>query len=186
MDRSWILGGLLVAAGGYGLARAITYRPPITSDSRILLIGDSLACGLSPHLKMFAKEAKVPFESHCLNGSRIDQWADSSNLGRYLAQKPTHVLISLGTNDEYSMLKKAFVLEKLHGLIKRIKASGAHIIWIGAPRLEKNRGIVDAIRPVTPYYFDSRNYQIPRGPDKLHPTIKGFAGWAALIWNWLH
>lgn len=185
MNKSWILGSLLIAAGGYGIIRAVTFRPPITKNSKILLIGDSHACGLRPHFQTFAKEMKVPFEYACQNGTRVDQWSDSSLLESALTKfKPTHVFLSLGTNDEYSLLKEEAIEESAKKLIEKVKKANAYPIWIGPPTLP-NKKPLHCLETMAPYYFNSRNYTIPRGPDNIHPTIKGYAGWAALIWNWL-
>jgi lysophospholipase L1-like esterase len=34
-------------------------------------------------------------------------------------------------------------------------------------------------------YFPSDQLAIPRGPDGIHPTARGYAGWAGAIWQWL-
>ncbi len=35
------------------------------------------------------------------------------------------------------------------------------------------------------FYFHSEKLEMPRGPDNLHPTARGYAGWAGAIWHWL-
>ena len=32
--------------------------------------------------------------------------------------------------------------------------------------------------------YNANDLQVPRGPDKIHPTRKGFETWTELIWNW--
>ena len=34
-------------------------------------------------------------------------------------------------------------------------------------------------------YFHSEKLEIPRGPDGIHSTPRGYAGWAGAIWRWL-
>lgn len=186
MDRRWILGGVLLA-GGVGAVRVLTYRPRFDDDSQILLIGDSFANGLSRQLLSLATDEGLPFEFAAKDGSTIAQW-DSEWLEQKLeAFAPTHVLISLGTNDAYSNSSPEQIAEDVEELVTLIKEHGAHPIWIGEPELPEapNDEILDAIQEHAPYYFNSSAIDIPRGPDGLHPTATGYAGWAALIWNWL-
>lgn len=191
MDRRWVYGGLAVAAG-VGLARLITHGPKIEGGkTRLLVIGDSLAVGTSPHFAMLAKEQEVPFDKQAVSGSRIDQWASSKKLGEKLGTfKPSLVIVSLGTNDEY--LKGDAVARQrphLDQLLGRLQASGAEVAWMGPPTLPKasSNGIAALLQQTVPssHYFHSETLNIPRGPDKLHPTAKGYAGWAGAVWQWL-
>jgi len=192
MDRRWILGGVLLA-GGVGVARVLTHRPRFTDDSRILLIGDSFATGLARHLQTFASEENLPFVGAALVGTTCAQWATSDWLTRKLDEfQPSHVLISLGTNEAYSSTSPGDVAEDAEDINELIEEHLAHPIWIGAPSLPPTyAGLVLqeetllAIQETAPYYYKSSDLDIPRGPDGLHPTAVGYAGWAAMIWNWL-
>jgi lysophospholipase L1-like esterase len=208
VDRRWILGGLLLA-GGVGLAVALKRRPKIGAHTRLLVIGDSLAMGLDPHFKQLAAEAGVAYLGRGVSGSRIDQWAKSQWLDTYLEEfQPTLVLVSLGTNDAYLggdvWDKQAPALEALLAKLKSFPnkyvndspgahySAGAEIVWIGPPALPQtysgkqlDESFLDALADAPPYYFDSAELSIPRGPDGLHPTAAGYAGWAGAIWSWL-
>ena len=192
MDRRWLLGGVLLA-GGFGFIRAVTYRPKLEKDSRLLLIGDSLAQGLMPQFQVFATEAGIGYVGTGIPGSFVHQWASSDWLVKKLIEfKPTHVLVSLGANDAYSGLAPAAVEASAVALVEKLKAADAHVIWIGAPALPETLGTskvdeatLSNIRSAAPYYFASEEYSIPRGPDNLHPSVQGYAGWAGAIWNWL-
>lgn len=191
MDRRWVYGGLAVAAG-VGLARLITRGPKIEpGKTRLLVIGDSLAVGTSPHFAAIAKEQRVPFEKQAVSGSRIDQWATSKKLGEKLASfKPTMAIVSLGTNDEYlsgdAVKRQSPYLQQL---LQRLQDAGVEVAWMGPPTLPKkaSNGIVPLLQATIPssHYFHSETLQIPRGPDKLHPTARGYAGWAGAVWQWL-
>lgn len=192
MDKRWLLGGLLIA-GGIGLAAAATRRPKVTDRSRVLVFGDSLAVGLNPQLKQLANETGVEaYAGKGVVGSRLDQWAKDNWLDGWLDQQladfhPTLILVSLGTNDEDlgagAATRQAPYLEKL---LDKLAASGADVVWIGPPTLPFPRqGVADMIRKDVPYYFESEWLDIPRGPDDLHPTAAGYAGWAGSIWQWL-
>ncbi len=193
MDRKWILGGIAIAAG-VGLLRLVTSHPKLHADSRGLVIGDSLAQGLNLQLKALAKDDRLAYEGRGLPGSRIDQWATSAWLAQTLDTfQPTLVLISLGTNDGYMSgdvwARQAPSLKKL---LDRIEASGAEVVWIGVPELPRTQsgmkldeGFLDELSDAAPSWFDSAAMDIPRGPDGLHPTARGYAGWAGSLWAWL-
>lgn len=183
--------GLGVVAG-VGLLRALwPSRPRVVSgQTRLLLVGDSLAVGLGPPLRALSKDQSVSFDQLAKEGTRIDQWAGSQKLVEKLQTfKPTLVLVSLGTNDEYmtgdAVKRQAPFLEQL---LQRLGASGVEVGWIGPPKLPRpTNGITPLLQSRVPasHYFHSEALQIPRGPDQLHPTLKGYAGWAGMIWQWL-
>lgn len=184
--------GLGVVAG-VGLLRALwPARPRVVSgQTRLLLVGDSLAVGLGPPLRALSKDQSVAFEQLAKESTRIDQWAGSQKLTEKLQVfKPTLVLVSLGTNDEYmtgdAAKRQAPFLEQL---LQKLGAAGAEVGWIGPPQLPKpaSNGITALLqaRIQASHYFHSEALQIPRGPDRLHPTLKGYAGWAGMIWQWL-
>jgi lysophospholipase L1-like esterase len=187
-DRRWLYGGLF-AAGGIGLVIALrSGTPKIKSSTRLLVIGDSLAKGLDPHLAALGREEGVAsYLGNGIVGSRIDQWAKSPWLDDALAKfRPTLILVSLGTNDEYmgpnAAAKQAPALAQLLG---KLKASGAELVWIGVPTLPVSNGVATMIEKQVPYYFPSTQIPIPRGPDRIHPTAAGYAGWAGALWRWL-
>lgn len=193
MERRWLYAGLAVAAG-VGLTTLIRRGPKITAgQTRLLLIGDSLAVGLGPQLQAIAKDQKVPFDAVAEVGTRIDQWATRADLDQHLAAfKPTLVLVSLGTNDAY--MQGDWVVGRqqaaLQALLAKIKASGAEAVWIGPPTLplKTSNGIVPMLKATIPssHYFPSDTaLQLPRGPDGIHPTVAGYAGWAGALWQWL-
>jgi lysophospholipase L1-like esterase len=190
-NRRWIYLGLGLAAG-YGLVRLIWAPRLRPGETRLLLIGDSLAVGLAPYLRDLSGRERIAFASLAKVGTRIDQWAASSDLQNLLASfRPNMILVSLGTNDEY--LQGADAVERQRAALRRLvvllmKASPQFIIWIGPPTLPKaTNGIVPMLKAEIPSrdYFPSEQLVIPRGPDGIHPTARGYAGWAGAIWHWL-
>ncbi len=196
MDRTWIYAGLLIA-GGAALVKVLGRAPTIKRGERLLLVGDSLALGLAPPLGQLAKENGVLFRVVGKTGSTVGQWAGATSLNaelvRALAEKPAVVLVSLGTNDEALSTESARAeLPQLERLIALIEASGAELGWIGPPKLLPGlsfspNGFTRSIQKRVPQgaYFASDSYDIPRAPDRLHPTVRGYAGWAGAIWQWL-
>lgn len=166
-----------------------------------------MAQGLDPHMKALASDAKLPYFAATVVGSRIDQWAASQKLTQYLETfQPTLVLIVLGTNDAY-MSGDVWAKQspKMEELLLKLRSfpnkyvndapgehysAGAELVWIGPPSLPvKHLGMtlnvpfLEALADSAPHYFDSEDLDIPRGPDGLHPTASGFAGWAGRIWS---
>jgi lysophospholipase L1-like esterase len=123
-------------------------------------------------------------------GTRIDQWAKNEILFQKLAAfRPDLILVSLGTNDEYMNLDAgARQAESLKMLLMRLRKQ-APVVWIGPPKLPKTgtNGAIPLILRNVPssHYYPSQGLTIPRGPDKLHPTTVGYAGWAGAIWKWI-
>lgn len=203
-SRQWIYAGLLLVAG-LGMVRLLN-GPRIRRGLRVLLIGDSLAVGMAPHFSMLAKDAGVEFKSLAKVGTRIDQWASSAELKKLAESfKPDLVLVSLGTNDEFMrgadvVQKQQVQLEKLLAVLTEWPRAidyglgPEHIVWIGPPTLP-NPPSPDVAKMIQEsagsvlspkfHYFHSEKLTIPRGPDGIHPTVRGYAGWAGAIWHWL-
>jgi lysophospholipase L1-like esterase len=195
LDRTWLYTGLLFA-GGVGLLKVMAKGPTIKRGERLLLVGDSLAVGLAPPLGQLAKENGVLFDAVGQVGSTVKNWSTGAlnvQLRQKLTARPKVVLVSLGTNDEALMMSQARLeIELLEPLMALIRASGAEIGWIGPPKFLPGQsfspnGFTLAIQRRVPSadYFPSEQYDIPRGGDRLHPTVKGYAGWAGAIWQWL-
>lgn len=178
-------------AAGVGLARLlIPGRPRITDGSRVLLVGDSHAQGLNTPLKAMATERGVPYVGLAKVGSRIDYWAASAALDDALASfDPTLVLVSLGTNDAYMggdvSARQAPALESLLA-----KLSGRDVVWLGPPALpEVHSGMrldlrfLEFLAANAPHFLDTAGLLISMGPDGIHPTVLGYAGWSGAIWN---
>jgi lysophospholipase L1-like esterase len=196
VTKAWIYAGLIVA-GGIGVAKVVS-RPLIKRGGRLLLVGDSLSVGLAAPLKALALESGVDWRYVGETGTRIDQWASGvqgAKLDALLASfHPTLVLISLGTNDEalkkYNASTDVLAKQKpyVQKLLEKIRASGAEAAWIGPPTLDfqipEFRAWLKA-EIGQRHWFPSDKYDIPRQPDRIHPTIKGYAGWSGLIWQWI-
>ena len=190
--KQWMYAGLALAAG-VGVVRLMS-APRLKRGLKVLLIGDSLAVGTAPHYTALAKEAGIDFKGLGITGTRIDQWAGSQELPKVLASfQPDLVLVSLGTNDAF--MQGADVVAKQRAQLDKLllQLHGRDVVWVGPPTLPSppNPGILsmiqDAAGKLAPrfHYFHSERLQIPRGPDALHPTVRGYAGWAGAVWHWL-
>lgn len=157
---------------------------PVGPGSRVLLVGDSLAQGLALPMKQLATEAGAVFASDGRLGTLIGQWASNSWLGADLAaSKPTHVLVSLGTNDML-LTDPSTETAALSKLVAVLRASGASLLWILPPSMPfPDRGVRALIASSGLPLFRSDLLSIPRGPDGIHPTASGYAGWSAQIFK---
>ncbi len=203
-SKSWIYGGLLLVAG-LGMVRLLN-GPRVRKGMRVLLIGDSLAVGMAPYFAALAKEAGGDFKAMATVGTTINAWSANADLKKLLETfQPELVLVSLGTNDSFMrgadvITKQQAQLEKLYALLTQWPRSRdyglgpEHVVWIGPPTLPNppSPGISKMIQDsagsaLAPryFYFHSEKLEMPRGPDKLHPTARGYAGWAGAIWHWL-
>ena len=191
VDRAWLLGGVLFA-GSVGVVRSLTFRPKLTSHASLLLIGDAFAGGMGPHFQAITRDAGIPYLGAGIPQATIQQWVDSQWLLEKLEERrPTHVLVSLGASDAYSDIEPEEAAEDAKALVAIIRDFDASPIWIGTPPLPPvfkdetlDTETTAAIRAAVPHYFDS-DFEIPRGPDGLHPTAAGYAGWTGLVWRWL-
>ncbi len=190
MRKNWVLIAA-VALGATALAATLATPAGVRlgPGDRVLLIGDSLAQGLRAPLKKLAEQSGVEFASEAEQGTRVEQWGNRALLA-VDREAPSVVLISLGTNDEAvpSAEHRAMFAARAQALTAEIMARGPRaVVWIIPPDMpfsrEATEQIAQGIEGSGAIVFDSRGLEIDRGPDNIHPTIEGTAGWAATIWN---
>lgn len=198
--RAWILAGIALAAG---VGMATLLGPPrvrLKDGSRILLIGDSIAQGLDPHLRALAKEAKLFYGSSFKVGSKIPHWTGEPLLAAVEAANPTVVLVALGTNDIYGKAPEPELFERARALLTLLETltrpdcygMGPDVFWVGPhlPDLPGNPGapIAEALSGYragcdgAAEYFDSTALDLLMA-DHIHPTASGFAAWAGSMWK---
>lgn len=153
---------------------------------RVLLIGDSYAAGLGPPMDVIARACGTPFQHHGVVGSHVTQWtgwvdADLSSFA------PTVVLLSMGGND-YQRTDPENVQAAVRELARKIRASGARLLWIGPLELPfaDRIGVQDMWKAeVGSDWFDSKQLVLPRAPDGVHSTPAGYAVWSTHVWEWM-
>jgi lysophospholipase L1-like esterase len=149
-NRAWIYVGLGAATmTAVGLVELLG-SPTLRKGDRLMLVGDSLAVGLSAPLSALCRDNGIPFQAIATVGTRIDQWAQSQPLTDALAAfQPTIVLISLGTNDAYMVAqsgqdiaaRQAPYMEQLLSKIEQYPHASDYglgpraIVWISPPTL---------------------------------------------------
>jgi lysophospholipase L1-like esterase len=188
--RAWIWSGLALATGVgvvvlLGPRPALAVRPMLLPGERFVVIGDSLAQGLAMPFSQLAQDASVQFAEAGHQGSTILDWAHEPWLDEVLSARPRLLVVSLGTND---MLLGAPLAEEpaLRALVGRIQASGARQLWLMPPSMPfPDAGVRDMLERAGMDLFPSDALDIPRGPDQIHPTAMGYAGWAGAVWHYV-
>ncbi len=175
--------------GAATLAWLLTRRRVPTSGGvalrqgdRVLLIGDSLAVGLAPHLSRIAQDAGVPFASAAASGSTMQHWLHAA-AAPMASVKPTLVLVSLGTNDAMTSQSLLEMRSQRDQLLSKLGAAGARVLWVGPPRLpERARRDVLEMLAELHAYFHSEELPIPQH-DGIHSTPDGYRDWAVALWQ---
>lgn len=184
--RAWIWGGIAIAAGiGLVVTLSDVRRDP-ASPKRVLLIGDSLAEGLSVPLRALVEGQGALFRADGRSGTTIGDWARANWLGDLLTSfGPDLVLVSLGTSD-MRLGDPTTEAPLVRALVARAEAAGAEVVWLEPPDMPfADGGVRQMVTDEAPEVFPSDALDIARGPDDIHPTAKGYAGWAGAIWRWL-
>ncbi len=183
----------MFASAGAGLVLAFAYRArrPVTRGAT-LLVGDSLGVGLAKPLAALG----MPLVSIAEPGTTVTYWivVGGQRLRQALAEKPGWVFVSLGVNDAYNGDAYATTAASATAsLLATLTESGAHVFWIGPPKLPSSynnrtpsQAVLDAIRAVVDRtagatWIDNAVVNIPRTADQLHPTDEGYAAWANLL-----
>lgn len=202
LPKSTLVSALGVGAGllvllGLGSRRssgAVLPHPGSGQAGRILLVGDSFAVGLKAPLASLAASQSIPFEGHGATSTRANQWTTTQtvetpdqgqvtlDLDGYLARfRPTHVLVSLGTNDAAAGGMSAASAQTI---VSKIQRAGAIPLWVGPPSLPfPDANVRSTVKSTGVRYFPSEILVIPRAGDNLHP--RDYSSWAQAVWEWM-
>lgn len=156
---------------------------------KVLLVGDSLAVGLTGRMRERAGKAGTSvFASDAENSTMITQWAPHRFPANVTSQKYDFVLVSLGTNDatrqDIGPVKSA-----LDKIVVDAAASGAKLVWLGPPalpsRIPNAEAMRQMIRDTGVMYYPTDRQSFARSSDGVHFTPKGYSDWADAVWDWL-
>lgn len=129
---------------------------------RILLVGGEVAQAIGPPLHRLSQDAGAQLVVEMRLGATARDWLDHgwyvSALDRYRPQ-----LVLLGFTEDQDMLP----IEEM-GQITPVPA-----LWLAAA--------IPARAPVGP-----QPVQLPRSPDTMAPTARGYAAWAAEVYQAMH
>jgi lysophospholipase L1-like esterase len=149
-----------------------------------MLVGDSMAEGIGPHLQKKVEAAGGRFINAQERSSTIVWWQGSGKLRELLLKhRPDIVFIALGSNEIF--------IEEPHMRAPLIKAMVAELgtrpaFWIGPPCWKPDKGLINVIDEnfQESHFYNSNDLQVARAPDGKHPTAQGYQYWTELIWNW--
>jgi hypothetical protein len=165
----------------------------IAPGSNVLLIGDSLAVGMTSSFKSLATASGFVPSAQAVSGTAISYW--SPKIAGILQQySPALTVVSLGTNDSV-FSDPTSESGALASLVQAIQTSGSALVWIGPPTMPAKNTlgvpmqidkVAAMIQAQSPLYFDSRALTIPRGGDGIHPASGAdYAAWMQQVWAWM-
>jgi len=185
--REWLLGGLGLA-DGVGLVRPTLgedelvpgRQPIIKPGERFALFGDALATGLAVSLMPLTRGANVRLHADGRAGMGPQDWIDQSLLKPLLEGAPEPLLGVFAWGD-------VVPTRAMFGLEEQAVARGRALIWVAPPAAGQAalRVVEHGLHARPHRLFRSDGLSIPLGPDNMHPTVRGYAGWAGALWDWL-
>lgn len=154
--------------------------------SRIMLVGDSLAAGLSSHMTRRARSSGYSLTSVAESGTTARYW--TRRLAKEVdVRRPHLVIISLGTNDALHAGKSDKIdPEWFEDVVNAARSRGAVVVWLLPPMdasvTARIREVHDIIQSLDVDTFQTPNLETFDG---IHPTGAGYARWTAAVWLWL-
>jgi lysophospholipase L1-like esterase len=166
--------------------------PPMPQGTWVLHFGDSFVdAWLRQNLGPRFHAAGVRYVVNSATGTHTDTWASEPGLDRWLALRPSLVLVTLGANetDLPAPSARAYAVERI---AHKIAASGAACAWITPPLWKGETGILEVIHAHSaPCLFVDSDALLSglseqeRQPDRVHPNRRGGQRWADAVWSWL-
>src|SRR3972149_9096158 len=145
------------------LAFFIILFPPtptvlINKESRILLIGDSLAFGLKKLLYQKAKQENIFLKSDARGGTTLAQWINLNWAKKNIEKhSPTIIIVSLGINDYCVIANKNKIKEHAEKLINLAAQKNIKVVWlIPAVKKKSSQYIYDSVKDSGAIIFDAR------------------------------
>jgi lysophospholipase L1-like esterase len=153
-------------------------RAPLPPRARVRLVGDSLALGLGWPLRGALARQTVVVQAK--NGATTADLGPDARAGIIEADA---VLISLGTNDAAApdaAFRAGFAM-RARAIVADLQARGLRVIWLAPPPMPFDTRIVRAGIAQSGAEVLEPPANLPRQPDRIHPTPEGFARWASAV-----
>jgi lysophospholipase L1-like esterase len=165
--------------------KEIKVHKPDLKKYRIMIFGDSMLEWLAKRLCDYTLENGYDLSSIIWYSSSTKLWATTDTLQYFLDRiQPDYVMLCLGGNELF--VRDLSKREKyIDTIVKRI--GDRPFVWIGPPNWKKDTGINDLIlqRVGDGRFFDSRELELDRAEDNMHPTRSAAALWMDTIAVWL-
>ncbi|MBR5716623.1 MAG: SGNH/GDSL hydrolase family protein [Bacteroidales bacterium] len=166
--------------------KEIKVHKPDLTKFRIMIFGDSMLEWLAKRLCDYTLENGYDLSSIIWYSSSTKLWATTDTLQYFLNRiKPDYVILCLGSNELF--VRDLAKREKyIATIVERI--GDRPFLWIGPPNWKKDTGINDLIRKGVGEgrFFDSRDLELDRAEDNMHPSRSAAALWMDTIANWLN
>lgn len=151
----------------------------------LFIFGDSMTFNLALRLAQYAKENGHTIHSVNWDSSNTKIWAESDTLDYYInLYRPTHIFISLGSNELYfkDPYSRAPYVKTILSKIDTIP-----YVWIGPPNWKEDTGINNMLDEMCARgsFFRSEGMEFKRKKDNIHPTRESSALWIDSIMRWL-
>ncbi|MEO7032526.1 MAG: SGNH/GDSL hydrolase family protein [Polyangiaceae bacterium] len=181
-----------IAPSASARAPAPSTPQPVAAESLpkgtlVLQMGDSFAAALGIELGKRLKAEGVRNALEYKTASYIPNWSYDGDIPQYLSKyHPDLVLITLGAN-ETEIPKPEMRAGPIRHLVSEL--GGRPCVWVAPPLWKPDTGLLKVIREnIAPCrYLDSNAlvHDLPRGHDKIHPSLEGREIWAKIVFDWL-
>lgn len=165
--------------------------PALLRARTVLHLGDSTVGflgGLQKSLDRRFSERHVHFYSRSWTSASLVSVDDSHDLDEALSRfDPDLVIFNLGMNN-VSWTRPEVLMSHVPGIVKRLTANGRSCVWVGPPSWKEDRGVLVPLlaKSVAPcLFFDSRDLELERQTDDIHPTDVGGEIWGEAVWRFL-
>ena len=158
--------------------------PVSLKDKTVLMLGDSMAEGLSWFLRGKVEAAGGRYILEVKYSSTIPNWESGKLKESIERHKPDILFISLGSNELFILKPEQTRAPLIQQMRKDIGDLTA--FWIGPPSWKPDKGLVRVIEEnfQPDHFYNSNDLKVDRRRDGAHPTREGFEIWANLVWDW--
>ncbi len=161
-------------------------------DAWVLHVGDSFVdASFRQNLGPRFRDAGTVYIASGVTATYTTTWAYGPRLDRWLARRPSLVVVTLGAN-EVDIPVPEMHAAAVATIARKIAAAGATCVWTTPPLWRPDTGILKVIREHSApcLYFDSDAVMgelspAERGPDGIHPNARGGVRWSNAFWAWL-
>jgi lysophospholipase L1-like esterase len=163
-------------------------EPVLKPGSTVMLIGDSLASGMSEEFRNLAKKNGYRPVTHSIVGSTTKTWK-SLVVSDLKVHKPSLLVVSLGTNDAAGFNDVERNPNVFLEFMRAADSTDAFVVWIGPPAITSKRlprldEVRSLIKTVAPIYFPSEDVELDLF-DGIHTNAVGYRFWIRHIWSWM-
>jgi lysophospholipase L1-like esterase len=166
--------------------------PRVDKNTWVLHIGDSFVhASLWQHLGPKIRASGAGYIVDATTSTYTTTWASDDGLDKWLAKRPSLVLVTLGAN-EFDMPTPEEHAGAIARLAHKIAAAQASCVWITPPSWKRDSGILQTIHDHSApcLFLDSDAVTGLLSPDErqrdhIHPNDKGGARWSEAVWEWL-